>query len=155
MNKQQVAPPTEPLPESGEAWLNLEQLSHIRLTSEDPLRTIEAALVDYSPGGWRAAQPGPQTLWIHFIDPQKISLISLGFEATESRTQEFLLSYSRDKGTTYHELVRQQFNFSARTTREDENYASTLDGITDLRLDLVPDVSHGGAYATLKYLRVR
>jgi hypothetical protein len=141
--------------EVNERWLDLESQGGVRLTSEDPAHPIAAALHDGA-AGWKAAQGGPQTIWIHFDAPQAIREVHLRFEATEQRTQEFAVLWSADGGVTYREMVRQQFNFSPRgAMAEAENYFPDLAGVTDLKLNITPDISGGQCRATLRALRIR
>jgi hypothetical protein len=137
------------------AWIDLEAHCRVRLTSEDSSHPIESALQNLSGPGWRAALPGPQTIWMDFDAPQTIREIHLRFKIAENRTQEFVLLASTDGGVSYVEIVRQQFNFSRETTMQDEHYFRHLSGVTDLKLTIVPDISGGDARATLRTLRVR
>lgn len=145
--------------ESGDAaeraWMDLTAHGRVRLTSEDSSHPIEDALLDLSRQGWRAASPGPQTVWIDFDVPQAIREIHLRFEIAEERTQEFVLLASTDGGRSYREIVRQQFNFSRETTTQDEHYFPHLNGVTDLKLVIVPNISGGDSRASLRTLRVR
>ena len=106
--------------------------------------------------GWRAANPGTQTIRLLFDQPQRLSRISLVFEETETaRTQEFVLRWSPDGGRSFREIVRQQWNFSPpNTTREIEEYHVQLSDVTVLELVIVPDISRGSARASLKSLRL-
>jgi hypothetical protein len=71
-------------------------------------------------------------------------------------TQEFVLRWSSDGGHSYREIVRQQWNFSPPgTTRETEEYAVELDGVTTLELSIVPDKNGGEARAALMVFRLR
>jgi hypothetical protein len=55
------------------------------------------------------------------------------------RTQEFVLRWSPDGGRTYRKIVHQQYTFSPPgTTREIEEYAADLDGVTVHELRIVP-----------------
>ena len=50
-----------------------------------------------------------------------------------ARTQEFTLRYSRDNGQSFHEIVRQQWNFSPHgSTTELEEYQVDLSEVTTL-----------------------
>jgi hypothetical protein len=144
-----VAAPTD------QEWMDLEDLAEIEVTSEDPAHPIESALI---PGGkgWRAAEPGRQTVRVLFDKPQKIRRISLGFvETDQPRTQEFVLRWSPDGGRSYREVVRQQYNFSTPgSTREVEDYKPQLDNVTILELIVIPDISGGPARASLAELRL-
>ncbi len=137
-------------------WLNLENIAQAEMTSEDAAHPIESALVSGSGSGWRAAEPGEQTLRLLFDEPQRIEMIHLAFqEEHEERTQEFVLRYSTDGGQTYHDIARQQYNFSSPdSTRELEDYRVNLNGVTALELCLIPDISGGAARASLTEWRI-
>ena len=139
-----------------EHWLNLDSLAQVEVTSEDTAHPVEWGLLPKSEGGWRAAQPGPQTLRLVFYRPQRIKHLHLEFHENESaRTQQFVVRWSADGGHSYREIVRQQYNFSPPdTTDEREDYAVDLDGVTSLELSIVPDISGGDARASLAQLRV-
>jgi hypothetical protein len=137
-------------------WLDLERLAQVEITSEDTDYPIESALIPGSGPGWRAAQPGEQTIRLRFDEPLKLTLIRLVFhEDEQARTQEFVLRWSPDGGQSYREIVRQQYNFSPpQATREVEDYDVNLEGVTALELRMVPDISGGRAHASLAQLRV-
>ena len=137
-------------------WLDLEPLAQVEITSEDVDYSIESALIPGTGPGWRAAQPGEQTIRLLFDEPLKLRRIHLVFhEDEQERTQEFVLRCSSDRGQTYREIVRQQYNFSPpEATREVEDYTIDLDGVTTLELKIIPDISGGSALASLAELRV-
>src|SRR5262245_32516236 len=147
--------PTEAQP-SEQGWLDLEEGAEVEVTSEDAARPIEAALVPGDESGWRAAQPGPQTIRLLFDHPQRVSRVWLLFiEADTARTREFVLRWSPDGGRSLREIVRQQWNFGPpETTREVEDYRVELDGVTALELAIVPDRSGGEARASLARWRL-
>jgi len=147
----------EPPPKPGDQrWLDLTSLALVEVTSEDPTHPVEAALRPSAGGGWRAAQAGPQTIRLLFDGPQRITRIDVSFEEPElERTQEFALRWSSDSGHSFRAIVRQQWNFSpGGSVREVESYAVDLTGVTAIELEIVPDVSHGPARASLRYLRL-
>ena len=78
------------------------------------------------------------------------------FEEKETaRTQEFILRWSSDGGTSFREIIRQQWNFSPpETIREVEEYQVELSNVTVLELKIVPNMSGGTARASLKSLRL-
>jgi hypothetical protein len=137
-------------------WLDIERLAQVEITSEDADYPIESALIPGTDLGWRAAQPGEQTIRLRFDEPRRLKLIRLVFhEDAQERTQEFVLRWSPDGGQSYREIVRQQYNFSPpAATREVEDYEIDLDGVTALELRIVPDISGGRARASLAQLRV-
>jgi hypothetical protein len=146
--------PNSELKEHG--WLDLEHIAQVEITSEDPAHPIESALEPGQDSGWRAAQPGPQVIRFNFDQPQRIRRIHLLIrEQEQARTQEFTLRWSPDKGGSYREIVRQQYNFSpSGTTSEAEEYQIDLAGVTILELEINPDVSGGRGRACLESLRV-
>jgi hypothetical protein len=107
-------------------------------------------------GGWRAAGPGIQTIRLIFDEPQKLRRVSVVFEETETkRTQEFILRWSPDRGSSFREIVRQQWNFSSPgATRETEDYAVDLSNVTLLDLIIEPDKENSKARASLLSLRL-
>jgi hypothetical protein len=137
-------------------WMDLERLAQVEITSEEVGGSIESALIPRMGSGWRAAQPGEQTIRLRFDKPLRIKRIRLVFhEDEQERTQEFLLRWSPDGGQSYREILRQQYNFSPpEATRELEDYDVNLDGVTALELRIVPDISGGSARASLAQLRV-
>jgi len=148
-----------PTPVSGqiqEDWLDLERTATVEVTSEDKDFPIESSLSIEPRQGWRASQPGPQTIRLVFDEPQKLKHISLVFEENEmTRTQEFVLRTSSNQSGPFREILRQQWNFSAPTsTRESEDYQVELLEVRTLELRIVPDISGGAARASLKSLRL-
>jgi hypothetical protein len=137
-------------------WLDLEHLVQAELTSEDPEHPLESALVTESGSGWRAQQPGRQTIRLLFDQPHSVKRIQLEFQEHErQRTQEFLLRWSPDGGASWREIVRQQYNFSPPDSNHElEEYSVDLDGLTMLELSIIPDISGGEARASLARLRL-
>ena len=128
----------------------------VEVTSEEGGYPIESALLGAESRGWRAANPGTQTIRLIFDEPQKLRRICLVFEDSEkARTQEFVLRWSPDSGHSFREIVRQQWNFSSPdSVREIEDYAVELSEVTIFELIIVPDKSDGAARASLASLRL-
>ena len=139
-----------------QGWLDLQSMAQIEVTSESAANPIEAALVLGAGLGWRAAQAGEQTIRLLFDASRRVRRIQLLFhEDQQARTQEFVLRWSPDGGQSYREIVRQQYNFSPPgVTRESEDYAVDLAGVTALELRIVPDISGGDARASVAQLRI-
>lgn len=139
-----------------EDWLDLERSATVEVTSEDKDFPIESSLSIKLGQGWRAAQPGAQTIRLVFDEPQRLKRISLVFEEKEiSRTQEFVLRASSNAGGPFREIVRQQWNFSApSSTQETEDYQVELPNVSTLEVTIVPDIGGGTARASLKSLRL-
>jgi hypothetical protein len=149
-----------PSPQAGtlhdEAWLDLDGIAVVEVTSEEKEYPVEAALVTGEMRGWRASDSGAQTIRLIFDQPQGLKRIALVFEETETeRTQEFVLRWSADGGHSFREIVRQQWNFSPPgMVREVEEYRVELSNVSILELIIVPDISQGSARASLMNLRL-
>jgi hypothetical protein len=139
-----------------ERWLNLDGLAEVEISSEDADHPIESALLPGQATGWRAGGPGQQTIRLLFSAPQALRRIRLDFEESGAeRTQEYVLRWSPDGGQSFREIVRQQWNFSPHgTTRELEDLRVELPAVTVLELSIVPDISGGGARASLAQMRL-
>jgi len=139
-----------------ESWLDLEAMAQVELTSEDPERPIEGALLPNGQPGWRAAEPGTQSIRLLFHQPQRLRRILLRFdEHAVERTQEFALRWSPDGGRSSRDLVRQQYSFSpSGSTRELEDFNVDLPSVTALELTIMPDQGRGQAYACLSEWRL-
>ncbi len=137
-------------------WIDIERLAQVEITSEDTDYPIEAALIPGTGPGWRAAQPGEQTIRLMFDEPLRLKRIQLVFhEDEQERTQEFVIRWSPEGGQSYREIMRQQYNFSPpETIREVEDYTIDLHGVTALELQIVPDISDGSARASLMQWRL-
>jgi hypothetical protein len=137
-------------------WLELDRAAVVEVTSEAAAHPIEGALLNEGGRGWRAATPGVQTVRLLFDKPQTIRHIRLVFKEQEfARTQEFVLRWSEDGGTSWKDIVRQQWNFSPPTTvDEHEEYGVELSDATALELTINPDISRSDPYASLESLQV-
>jgi len=152
MRKRIISSPTSVALED-RVWLDLERVAAVEITSETLANPVDFALVSGTDSGWMAAQSGEQTLRLLFDEHQKLNHIRLVFnENNHERTQEFVLRWSGD-GAVFHDIVRQQYNFSPPTT-EVEEYDVNLDGVKVLELKIVPDIGNGPAIASLAELRV-
>jgi hypothetical protein len=156
MRKRQMTPIPLDVPSRDEGWLDLDRLAVVEVTSEDKDYPVESALVAGETRGWCAADSGTQTIRLIFDQPQRLTRIALAFEETEtSRTQQFILRWSGDGGSSFREIVRQQWNFSPpNAIREVEEYRVELSGVAVLELIIVPDISRGSVRASLKSLRL-
>ena len=142
--------------ETGQDWLNLEELAEVEITSEDPDHPIESALLPGGASGWRAAGPGKQTIRLLFVHPLRLRRIWLNFvEPVTERTQEYVLRWSPDGGQSFREIVRQQWNFSPQgTSSETEDHHVELPAVTVLELIIIPDIGGKDAIASLAQLRL-
>jgi hypothetical protein len=156
MRKRLITRTPRTVPSVGEGWLDLKRAAVVEVTSEDNDFPVESIFASGETRGWRAAEPGPQTIRLVFDQPQRLKQISLVFEEKEvARTQEFVLRWSSDGGISFREIVRQQWNFSPpETIREDEEYQVELSNVTILELIIVPNTSGGPTRASLKSLRL-
>jgi hypothetical protein len=138
------------------AWMDLDRIASVEVSSEAAGYPIESALLLKGQGGWRAADPGMQTIRLIFEEPQNLRRILLVFEDAEnSRTQEYVLRWSSDTQYSSREIVRQQWNFSSPdSTRETEDYPVELAKVKVLELEIVPDKGGGEIRASLVSLRL-
>jgi hypothetical protein len=138
------------------AWLDLEDMAQVELTSEDPTHPVEGALLLRSGSGWWAAEPGVQSIRLLFHQPQRLRRIRLRFdEPAAARTQEFALRWSPDGGRSFQDLVRQQYTFSPEgSTSEVEDLNVDLSSVTALELTIIPDQGRGQARASLAEWRL-
>jgi hypothetical protein len=156
MRKRLIDPTAERPGTLGQGWLDLERAAAVEVTSEDKDFPVESAFASEDAGGWRAAAPGSQTIRLIFDRPQRLRCISLVFEEDKTaRTQEFVLRCFSDGGSTFKEIVRQQWNFSPpESTREVEQYQVDLHNVEVLELAIKPEIGGGAARASLKNLRL-
>jgi hypothetical protein len=156
MRKRLITPTQGSIRTHGEGWLDVERAAVVEVTSEAKDYPVESAFIPGDARGWRAAGPGSQTIRLVFDQPQKLRRISLVFEENETaRTQEFVLRWSPDGGTSIREIVRQQWNFGPpESVREVEEYQVELSNVTVLELVINPNIGGGVAHASLKNLRL-
>ena len=139
-----------------EDWLDVEEFSDVEITSEDAAHPIESALLAGAGSGWRAGEPGEQTIRLFFAHPRQLRRIWLNFvEPDTERTQEYVLCWSPDGGQSFREIVRQQWNFSPHgATSETGDHRVELSGVTVLELSITPNISDPSAFASLAQLRI-
>jgi hypothetical protein len=156
MQKRIIAQVKQETTPSQDAWLNLEELAEVEITSEEATHPIESALAPGGILGWRAAGPGKQTIRLIFARPQRLRRIWLKFvETGTARTQEYLLRWSPDGGKSFRDIVRQQWNFNPQgATSEMEDHHVELPAVTALEMIITPDMSGGDAIASLAQLRL-
>jgi len=137
-------------------WLELERVARVELSSEAEGYPVEGALLNDGQGGWRANEPGIQTIRLLFDHPHTIQVIRLVFREEEcERTQEFVLRWLPIGAASWRDIVRQQWNFSpSGSTAESEDYRVDLRGVTTLKLVIDPDLGRREAAATLFELRL-
>jgi hypothetical protein len=142
--------------DSDTGWLDLETQARAEITSEEPDRPVELAFRPGEKSGWRAGEPGVQTIRLIFNQPQRVSRVRLRFsERNAERTQEFVLRWAPDQSHPFREIVRQQWNFSPQGSNiELEDYRVNLDAVGVLELIVNPDVAREEAFASLDELRI-
>ena len=156
MRKQMINSGSEAVSRSGDVWLDLERLAQVEITSESAEHPIESALIPDRGPGWRAAQPGKQTIRLIFDQPLALGHILLRFDEKEQgRTQGIRAALVTGRTAVAREIVRQQYTFSPPATNQEiEDYRVKLNGVTAVELEIVPDISGGGAYASLAEMRL-
>lgn len=155
MHKRIISAQQELFPQEQD-WLDLEGLVEIEMTSEEAAHPIESALSDCEGTGWRAEKPGRQTLRLIFLESRPVHKIRLVFQEFEvKRTQEYVLRWSKGAGQPFHEIVRQQWNFSPEgANTEIETHVVELHNAKILELVIVPDNKNPHAIASLTQLRI-
>jgi hypothetical protein len=155
MRKKLIRSDLRSQPPEGE-WINLGEVAQVEVSSEHPNFPIESALTTDTGPGWRAAEPGEQTIRIVFDKPTTLRRVRIEFSETEiERIQEFTLRWSDETDGPFREVVRQQWNFSPQgSTREVEDYRLHLENVLTLELTLKPDLFPRGGLATLAKWRV-
>jgi hypothetical protein len=138
-----------------DAWLDIEDLAALEISSEDPAHPFEDALRGGLGEGWRSAVPGPQIIRLRFDKPAVIRRIRLEFrEAVRERAQEFRLSATSIDGQK-REIARQQWNFSpGGSTVEIEDYEVHLPGVAMVQLEIDPGRHDVHAVATLRSIAI-
>ena len=156
MRKTLVSSTRQDTPPMNQHWLDVEHLAEVEITSEDASYPIESALLLAGGSGWRAGEPGKQSIRLLFSNPQQIRLIRLSFEERNiQRTQEYALRWSPDGGESFREIVRQQWNFNPDgAATETEEHHVNLTGVTTLELSIIPNISGGNAVASLSQFRM-
>lgn len=156
MRKRIIAPDQLQTSPPDDDWLNVEKLAEVEITSEDAAHPIESALLPGGAAGWRAAEPGKQTIRLIFSRPQRLRRIWMEFEENRvERTQEYVLRWSADGGQSFREIVRQQWNFSPQgATSETEDHHVELPTVTVLELTIIPAAGGGRAFASLQQMRL-
>jgi hypothetical protein len=156
MRKRLIPPTPESVRNHDQGWIDVNAAAVVEVTSEENDHPIESVLLSGDARGWRAAEPGIQTIRLVFDNPQRLRRIAMVFEENDTkRTQEFILRWSPDGGRSFREIVRQQWNFSPpETVSELQQYQVELSDVTVLELSITPDISGGRARAALKSLRL-
>ena len=144
-------PSAQPAGDSDKAWLDLQQIATVEVTSEDPGFEIECVFGYDDTRYWRASEKGQQSVRIVFDEPQSLRRIRLVFkEADRERTQEFSIRWSAAAGGPAKEILRQRWNFSPNgSTTEVEDYDVDLNAVSVLELVIQPDVDRSDTFATL------
>src|SRR5947207_9127447 len=79
MRKRLITPTPETVRSRIEGWLDVERVATVEITSEEKDYPVECVFAAGETQGWRAAQPGMQTLRLIFDQPQRLKQISLVF----------------------------------------------------------------------------
>jgi hypothetical protein len=140
----------------GYDWLDLGQAARIEVSSEAEGYSVEGALLKDVQGGWRASEPGIQTIRLFFDHPQTIRVIRLVFKEKKfARTQEFVLRWLPQGAQAWKDVVRQQWTFSPPITEiESEEYKADLSSATGLELSVRPNMSGDETRASLESLQL-
>jgi hypothetical protein len=140
----------------GQGWLDLEQAARVEVSSEAGGYPVEGTLLKDVQDGWRASEPGVQTIRLLVDHPQTIRVIRLVFKEKEfPRTQEFVLRWLPRGASAWKDIVRQQWNFSPPMAEDAcEEYKVDLSSAAGLELSIRPDISGGKTRASLERLQL-
>lgn len=160
MLRKHILTPSSPVPAVRQEEKDIAALATVWITSESSNHPIEYAFDTHrGPGGtrWVAAEPGEQLILLAFDTAQTLRRITVEIEeAAVSRTQELELALSSDHGQTYRKLRHQEYTFSPPgTTFEREDWALMEEGVTHLRLQIIPDKGGTPYRATLTSLTLQ
>ena len=156
MRKSLITPTSHGEKDSDREWLVLDEVASVEVTSEEAGYPVEGALSGHGERGWRASAPGSQTIRLRFDTPQTIRFIRLVFREEQSpRTQEFVLRWLSANDGEWRDIVRQQWNFSPpHNVLECEEYNVDLASVAALELTTNPDISQGGARASVQQWQI-
>ena len=156
MRKTLLSPTDSSSAGQGYERLDLAQAARVEVSSEAEGYPVEGALLKDVQGGWRASEPGIQTIRLLFDHPQTIRVVRLVFKENEfTRTQEFVLRWLPRGTSAWKDVVRQQWNFSPPITEiECEEYNVDLPSAAGLELSVRPDISGGETRASLESLQL-
>jgi hypothetical protein len=152
--------PTDPRTSDKTGRIYIPELATVLVTSEAAEHPVDCLFDGHDgPGGtrWVAAEDGEQVLILAFDTPQIIQEVGLETEELQaSRTQVLTLSLSQDRGRTYREILRQEFNFSPPgTTFERERWIVSATMVSHLRVTIRPDKGGKPGRASLTSLTIR
>jgi XRCC1 N terminal domain len=153
--RKSIVSPSNTVSSSPSQMLDLEQIASVEISSEDAQHPFENALSGGKPGGWRAADPGPQVIRLRFDKPQAIRRIHLAFrEDRVQRSQEFAL-FATSAAHLRREVVRQQWSFSpGGSATEVEDYSVELPDVSILELEIDPGRHDKQAIASLESIAI-
>ena len=138
-------------------WVDVLAKAIVKVSSEDELFPVTAALGHELTNGWRAATTGPQTLRLLFGELRRIERVRVHvIDRVSERTQAMVLCAGASM-EALAEVARWEFTFSPRgSTEEVEEVAVALDGVAAVELRIDPDARHGAGaeqmFAVLKSL---
>jgi hypothetical protein len=88
MRKRLITPTPETVRSRAEGWLDVERAAIVEITSEEKDFPVASIFASGETRGWRAAEPGPQTIRLVFDQPQKLKQLSLVFEEKKPRERK-------------------------------------------------------------------
>jgi hypothetical protein len=136
-------------------WIDISSLATAELSSEDPAYPFENAL-SQSATGWRALEPGSQTIRLRFDQPIDVRQLRLEFRETKvERSQEFAVFFEGKDGAR-REIIRQQWNFTPNGSPvEIEDYTVELQDLICLELTINPGRHDQACLATVDFIGLR
>src|SRR6516162_1728420 len=156
MRKTLLSPTDSSSAGQGYERLDLAQAARVEVSSEAEGYPVEGALLKDVQGGWRASEPGIQTIRLLFSQPQTIRVIQVVFKEKEfPRTQEFVLRWLPQGAGAWKDVVRQHWTFGPPITEtECEEYKVDLPSASEFELSVRPNISGGDTRASLESLKL-
>lgn len=140
--------------------LDVAAIASVVVTSEEDGHPIDNAFDKaYGPSGtqWIAGAEGEQVVILSLDAPTFIRAIALEIEETAvGRRQKLEIYISRDREELYTKLLTQEYEFSPPgTTFESERWELNAEGVTNVQLRIIPDISGRPCRAKLTRLSLR
>lgn len=135
-------------------------IASVVVTSEEAGHPIDNAFDSaYGRGGtqWIAGSEGEQAIILSLDAPTFIRSIAIEIEETAvARRQKIEIYISRDREESYTKLLTQEYEFSPPGTEfESERWELNAEGVTNVQLRIIPDVSGRPCRAKLTRLSLR
>jgi hypothetical protein len=136
-------------------WLELEQVACVEVSSEAEGYPVEGALLDVGQRGWRASEPGMQTIRLLFDHPQTIRAVRAVFKEEESAHPgvRAAMAAGRNRRLEGCRPAAVEFQSAANSDRM-RKYKVDLPSAGGLEISICPNISGGNTRASLESLQL-